>query len=117
MSLASNELDNDKDFPKLALDCSNWAVCREKAEDYIRGLRNYQTDSMIDAAWWVAPETDDEFEGDSIDEQVRDPADAFLNLPTTSESGRQFKVVHQQAFAYLRRKLCDGLFNKTMSNA
>ena len=71
----SNELDNDKDFPKRALDCGNWAVWREKAGDYIRGLRHYQADSMIDAAWWVAPEADDE--GDSDDEQVRDPADAF----------------------------------------
>ena len=40
-----NDLDNDKDFPKLALDCGNWAVWREKAEDYIRGLRHYQADS------------------------------------------------------------------------
>ena len=34
-------------------------------------------------------------------------------LRTNNESKKQFKVVHQQAFAYLRRKLCDGLFNKT----
>ncbi len=108
MSLASNDVDNDKDFPKLALDCGNWAVWREKAEDYIRGLRHYQADTMITAAWWVEPEADDE--GDVED----DPADAFLQLPTNTESARQFKVVHQQAFAYLRRKLCDGLFNKTM---
>ena len=105
-----NDLDNDKDFPKLALDCGNWAVWREKAEDYIRGLRHYQADTMITAAWWVEPEADDE--GDVED----DPADAFLQLPTNTESAKQFKVVHQQAFAYLRRKLCDGLFNKTIIN-
>ena len=111
MSLTSNELDNDKDFSKLALDCGNWAVWIEKAEDYIKGQGHHAADSMIVAAWWKAPERADDDEGDD----PVDPAIGFRSLPTNSESQRQFKVIHQRTFAYLRRKLSDGLFQKTMN--
>ena len=108
MSLTSEADGNDKDFPKLELNCGNYLVWREKAEDYIRGQPHHAADTMIEAAWWVATPDD---EGDV----PPDPADAFLALPTNNEMQRQFKVVHQRVFAFLRRKLCDGLFQKTMT--
>ena len=112
MSLASETDGFDKDFPKLELNCGNYLVWREKAEDYIRGQGHHAADTMIEAAWWVSPVVD---EGDEGDDPPEDPADIFLNLPTNSETQRQFKVVHQRVFAFLRRKLCDGLFQKTMN--
>ena len=104
MSLASETDDNDKDFPILKQDFSNWAVWIEKVEDYLRGAKHYKADSMISASWWV-PEADDE----------GDPAIAFRQLPTSSKAEQDFKVVHQAAFAFIRRKLSSSLFQKTIA--
>ena len=104
MSLTSNDTGGDQDYPKLALDCSNWRLWIEKAEDYLRERKHHLADTMISAAWWVPADPED-----------ADPAVAFRNLPVESETEQRFKVVHQQAFAFLRRKLCDALFTKTLT--
>ena len=94
------------DFPKLTLTCSNWRLWIEKAEDYLRERKHHRADTMISAAWWVPP----------ANGQVPvDPALAFRNLPATNDDERSFKIIHQQAFAFLRRKLADALFTKTLN--
>ena len=64
---------------------------------------------MITAAWWIWPAP-----VANVPAPV-DPVLAFRNLPTTNDDERDFKIIHQQAFAFLRRKLADSLFTKTLN--
>ena len=76
MSLASDtDGGDDKDFPTLKQDFSNWAVWIEKVEDYLRGAKHYMADAMIFAAWWV-----DDGSG------APDPAIRFRLLPITNKN-------------------------------
>jgi hypothetical protein len=101
--------DLDSDFPKLALTCSNWRLWIEKAEDYLRERKHHRADTMISAAWWIRPAPV------ANAPAPVDPALAFRNLPATDDDERSFKIIHAQAFAYLRRKLTDALFTKTLN--
>ena len=104
MSLSSDtDGGDDKNFPTLKQDFSNWAVWIEKVEDYLRGAKHFMADSMILAAWWV-----DDGSG------AADPVTQFRQLPVRNESEQKFKMVHQEAFGFIRRKLSSALFQKTM---
>jgi hypothetical protein len=101
--------DLDSDFPKLALTCSNWRLWIEKAEDYLRERKHHRAEAMITAAWWTPP---------APVQGAPAPADAalaFRNLPATNDDEKDFKIIHMQAFAFLRRKLADSLFTKTLN--
>ena len=78
MSLASEMDDNDKDFPTLKPDFSNWIVWIEKAEDYLLGAKHHKADTMITAARWVPADGG------------ADPALAFRQLPITSKPEQEF---------------------------
>ena len=89
------------DFPKLALDCSNWRTWIEKAEDYLRERKHYRAGDIITDTWWNG-------------EGGQDPALEYRALPTRTEDEKKFKIIHMQAFAFLRRQLSEALFNKTL---
>ena len=89
------------DFPKLALDCSNWRMWIEKAEDYLRERKHYRAEDIITDTWWNG-------------EGGQDPALEYRALPTRTEDEKKFKIIHMQAFAFLRRQLSEALFNKTL---
>ena len=92
-----------KDFHKLKSDFSNWVVWIERVEDYLCAAKHYLADSMWEAAFWV-PEEEDEV----------DPVLHFRNLPTNNKSEQEFKMVHRGAFGFIRQKLSNALFQKTV---
>ena len=92
--------EQDRDFPKLHANCSNWRVWLEHANDRILGCNHWRADDMIKALKW--------------DGQGNDPAAVFLNLPVSNNDEKAFKVAHQQTFRFLRGKLEEALYNKTM---
>lgn len=97
MSLNS---ESDGGIPKLRDDCSNWRLWIERVEDYLRGRKHYRAEDIIAASWWNG--------------RGQDPAIEYRNLPVDNDDNKAFKIIHQQAFGYVRRALSDALFSKTL---
>ena len=100
MSLSLSTYDHDNNFPKLHASFSNWRTWIEHAKDHIQGGNPWRAGQMVKDTWW--------------DNNGADPALVYLNLPTTNADEKAFKVAHQQAFRFLRSKLEDAVYNKTM---